>query len=87
MDDSLPLPLEQLVQPLRKRFRYHFMGERRTNCKEKVGKEGEGYEEREEEQGGEGGGRWEGGLGERGEGEGGRWEGDLGERGRSEGTL
>ena len=36
MSDPLLFPLEQLVQPLRKRFRYHFMGERRTNCKEKV---------------------------------------------------
>ena len=36
LHDPLILPLEYLVQPLRKRFRYHFMGDRRTNCLEKV---------------------------------------------------
>ena len=36
MNCPLIPPLEQLIQPLRKRFRYHFLGERRTNCKEKV---------------------------------------------------
>jgi hypothetical protein len=36
MDDPLLYPLEQLVQPLRKRFRYHFTGERRTSNIEKV---------------------------------------------------
>lgn len=29
------LPLELLLEPLRKRFRFHFSGERKTNCKEK----------------------------------------------------
>ena len=37
MDDPLLYPMEQLVQPLRKRFRYHFVEERRTNSLEKVG--------------------------------------------------
>ena len=34
--EALLLPLELMVQPLRKRFRYHFMEERRTNSLEKV---------------------------------------------------
>ena len=36
MDGPLLYPLEQMIQPLRKRFRYHFTGERRTNSLEKV---------------------------------------------------
>ena len=32
----LPLPLELMVLPLRKRFRYHFMEDRKTNSLEKV---------------------------------------------------
>lgn len=36
LGDSLLTPLELLVQPLRKRFKYHFFGERKTNSKEKV---------------------------------------------------
>lgn len=33
---DLPLPLELMVLPLRKRFKYHFMEERKTNNLEKV---------------------------------------------------
>ncbi len=33
---SLPLPLELMVAPFRKRFRYHFMEARKTNNLEKV---------------------------------------------------
>lgn len=36
LNDPLPLPLEILLQPLRKRFKYHFYGQRKTNSKEKV---------------------------------------------------
>ena len=36
MDDPLLYPVEQLVQPLRRRFRYHFVEERQTNSLEKV---------------------------------------------------
>ena len=36
MDDPLLYPVEQLVQPLRRRFRYHFLEDRRTNLLEKV---------------------------------------------------
>lgn len=36
LNDPLLGPLELLVQPLRKRFKYHFFGERKTNSKEKV---------------------------------------------------
>ncbi len=35
-DMPLPLPLEVMVSPLRKRFRYHFMENRKTNNPEKV---------------------------------------------------
>ncbi|CAI8007227.1 RAD50-interacting protein 1 [Geodia barretti] len=35
MDDPLLYPVEQLVQPLRRRFRYHFLEDRRTNLLEK----------------------------------------------------
>ena len=33
---ALPLPLELMVKPLRKRFRYHFMEDRKTNNIQKV---------------------------------------------------
>ena len=36
LGDPLLKPLELLVQPLRKRFKYHFFGSRKTNSKEKV---------------------------------------------------
>ena len=36
MDDSILLPLELMLKPLRKRFKYHFCGDRKTNSKEKV---------------------------------------------------
>lgn len=36
LDDPLILPLELLVAPLRKRFRYHFYGDKKTNAKHKV---------------------------------------------------
>ncbi len=36
LSDPLMTPLELLVQPLRKRFKYHFFGERKTNSKKKV---------------------------------------------------
>ena len=36
LGDSIVLPLELLLAPLRKRFRYHFSGNRKTNSKEKV---------------------------------------------------
>ena len=36
LDDPLLKPLELLVQPLKKRFKYHFFGSRKTNSKEKV---------------------------------------------------
>ena len=35
-EDPLPLPLELMVKPLKKRFRYHFMEDRKTNSLEKV---------------------------------------------------
>ena len=36
LGDPIVLPLELLLAPLRKRFRYHFSGNRKTNSKEKV---------------------------------------------------
>ena len=36
LDDHMLLPLGQLLDPLRKRFKYHFCGDRKTNNKEKV---------------------------------------------------
>ena len=36
LSDPILLPIEILLQPLRKRFKYHFTGERKTNSKEKV---------------------------------------------------
>ena len=36
MDDPMFLPLELMLKPLRKRFKYHFCGDRKTNSKEKV---------------------------------------------------
>ena len=36
MDDSILLPLELMLKSLRKRFKYHFCGDRKTNSKEKV---------------------------------------------------
>lgn len=35
MEDPLPLPIDLLLSPLRKRFKYHFCGNRQTNSKEK----------------------------------------------------
>jgi hypothetical protein len=35
-EKPLPLPLEMMVKPLKKRFRYHFMEDRKTNSLEKV---------------------------------------------------
>jgi hypothetical protein len=34
--DPIILPLELLLAPLRKRFKYHFSGNRKTNSKDKV---------------------------------------------------
>ena len=36
LTDPLPLPFELLLAPLRKRFKFHFYGDRQTNSKEKV---------------------------------------------------
>lgn len=36
MDHPIFLPLELMLKPLRKRFKYHFCGDRKTNSKEKV---------------------------------------------------
>ena len=36
LSEPIVLPLELLLAPLRKRFKYHFCGERKTNSKEKV---------------------------------------------------
>ena len=36
LGDPIVLPLELLLSPLRKRFKYHFSGDRKTNSKEKV---------------------------------------------------
>ena len=36
LGDPIILPLELLLSPLRKRFKYHFSGDRKTNSKEKV---------------------------------------------------
>lgn len=36
INDPIVLPLELLVTPLRKRFKFHFCGNRQTNSKEKV---------------------------------------------------
>lgn len=36
LTDPLPLPIELLLAPLRKRFKFHFYGNRQTNSKEKV---------------------------------------------------
>ena len=36
LTDPLPLPIELLLAPLRKRFKFHFYGDRQTNSKEKV---------------------------------------------------
>lgn len=35
-DDPIFLPLELMLDPLRKRFKYHFYGDKKTNSKEKV---------------------------------------------------
>ena len=36
MADAIILPLELLLSPLRKRFKYHFYGQKRTNSPDKV---------------------------------------------------
>ena len=36
IDDPIPLPIDLMLSPLRKRFKYHFCGSRQTNSKEKV---------------------------------------------------
>ena len=36
VSNRLLLPLELMLQPLRKRFQYHFMEDRKTNSLEKV---------------------------------------------------
>ena len=36
LSEPIALPLELLVAPLRKRFKFHFCGDRKTNSKEKV---------------------------------------------------
>ena len=36
LGEPVVLPLELLLTPLRKRFRYHFTGDKKTNSKEKV---------------------------------------------------
>ncbi len=36
LGDPVLLPIQLLLEPLRKRFKFHFFGERKTNLKEKV---------------------------------------------------
>lgn len=36
LGEPVVLPLELLLTPLRKRFKYHFTGDKKTNSKEKV---------------------------------------------------
>ena len=36
LTDHVILPIELLLEPLRKRFKFHFYGEKKTNSKEKV---------------------------------------------------
>ena len=36
LGDPIILPLQLLLDPLRKRFKYHFSGDKKTNSKEKV---------------------------------------------------
>ena len=36
LEDAILLPIELLLDPIRKRFRFHFYGSRKTNSREKV---------------------------------------------------